>query len=58
MPFIEALPPLLTGICLRTNNITSDWSWRIPSILQAAPSLLQISLIFFIPESPRWLISK
>jgi len=45
-------------ICLRTNNITSDWSWRIPSVLQAAPSLLQITLIFFIPESPRWLISK
>lgn len=36
----------------------STWSWRIPSILQALPSILQCSLIWFVPESPRWLISK
>ncbi|KAG9008361.1 hypothetical protein FRB94_013408 [Tulasnella sp. JGI-2019a] len=36
----------------------STWSWRIPSILQALPSLLQVTLIWFCPESPRWLISK
>ncbi|KAG8853280.1 hypothetical protein FRB96_008365 [Tulasnella sp. 330] len=36
----------------------STWSWRIPSIIQALPSLLQVTLIWFCPESPRWLISK
>ncbi|KIO22815.1 hypothetical protein M407DRAFT_27690 [Tulasnella calospora MUT 4182] len=36
----------------------STWSWRIPSALQALPSLLQCTLIWFCPESPRWLISK
>lgn len=36
----------------------STWSWRIPSVLQALPSLLQCTLIWFCPESPRWLISK
>ncbi|KAF2009722.1 general substrate transporter [Aaosphaeria arxii CBS 175.79] len=41
-----------------TNNIASQWSWRIPSILQALPSLLQISCVWFVPESPRWYISK
>ncbi|KAI1843544.1 hypothetical protein JX266_010177 [Neoarthrinium moseri] len=49
---------LAAAICFGTNNIPSDWGWRIPSLLQMAPSLLQIALIFFIPESPRWLITK
>ncbi|KAF8527615.1 general substrate transporter [Hysterangium stoloniferum] len=38
--------------------IKNSWSWRIPSALQALPSVLQILLIWFAPESPRWLISK
>lgn len=36
----------------------SNWGWRIPSLLQVIPSLLQITFISFLPESPRWLISK
>ncbi|KDQ15950.1 hypothetical protein BOTBODRAFT_130708 [Botryobasidium botryosum FD-172 SS1] len=36
----------------------TTWSWRIPSLLQGLPSLLQVLLIWFVPESPRWLISK
>ncbi|KAK3718399.1 hypothetical protein LTR37_005212 [Vermiconidia calcicola] len=47
------------GITFGTMSLgASDWAWRIPSILQCVPSLMQISLIFFIPESPRWLVSK
>ena len=38
-----------------TFSMTSSWSWRIPSVLQGLPSLIQCCLIFFIPESPRWL---
>ncbi|KDN67688.1 hypothetical protein CSUB01_01216 [Colletotrichum sublineola] len=49
---------LAAGICFRTNGIDSDWAWRIPSLLQICPSLLQISFVMFLPESPRWLISK
>ncbi len=41
-----------------TFRIENTWSWRIPSLLQGLPSVLQLFLIFFIPESPRWLISK
>lgn len=37
-------------------RITNTWSWRLPSLLQGLPSILQFCLIFFIPESPRWLI--
>ncbi|KAH0835891.1 hexose transporter [Lanmaoa asiatica] len=38
--------------------INSTWSWRLPSLLQGAPSVLQFVLILFAPESPRWLMSK
>lgn len=41
-----------------TTHIPSAWSWRIPSLLQMAPSLLQVTFIFFLPESPRFLVSK
>ncbi|KAK5223564.1 hypothetical protein LTR72_004950 [Exophiala xenobiotica] len=39
-------------------RIPTDWSWRIPTIVQGAPSVIQIIFIWWIPESPRWLISK
>ena len=41
-----------------TARIDSDWSWRIPSVLQAAPSALQFFLIWLVREAPRWLVSK
>ncbi|KAK0458058.1 hexose transporter [Desarmillaria tabescens] len=41
-----------------TFKIKNTWAWRIPSALQALPSVLQVALIWFIPESPRWLVSK
>ncbi|KZV90544.1 hypothetical protein EXIGLDRAFT_676929 [Exidia glandulosa HHB12029] len=34
------------------------WSWRVPSIVQALPCVIQIVFVWFIPESPRWLISR
>ena len=46
------------GVILGTFVMTSNWGWRIPSFLQAVPSLLLVSLIWFLPESPRWLISR
>jgi MFS family permease len=49
---------LAAGITFGTQGIKSNWGWRIPSLLQAAPSFLQVTLIFFVPESPRFLISK
>lgn len=41
------------------NNIAhSEWSWRLPFLLQSALPLLCLPLAIFIPQSPRWLISK
>ncbi|PSS23059.1 hypothetical protein M430DRAFT_135583 [Amorphotheca resinae ATCC 22711] len=45
-------------ITFGTFRINGTWSWRIPSIFQALPSVLQAIGIFFLPESPRWLVSK
>ncbi|KAI0400913.1 guanine deaminase [Xylaria palmicola] len=49
---------LAAGITFGTNNIMNNYGWRIPSWLQMVPSLVQITFIFFVPESPRWLITQ
>jgi len=43
---------------IQTETLASSWSWRIPSLLQAAPSCWCFLILIFIPESPRWLISQ
>lgn len=40
-----------------TFQIPTQWAWRIPSLLQAAPALVQIVGVWFVPESPRWLVA-
>ncbi|KAJ9161104.1 General substrate transporter [Coniochaeta hoffmannii] len=47
-----------SAIAIGTSDMKSDWAWRIPSLLQICPSLLQIATVFLLPESPRYLISK
>lgn len=49
---------LAAWITLGTLTIKSDWSWRAVSLIQMFPSLISITLTWFVPESPRWLISK
>ncbi|PVH74595.1 general substrate transporter [Cadophora sp. DSE1049] len=41
-----------------TFRINSTASWRIPSAMQGLPSVIQLLGIWFVPESPRWLISR
>jgi len=45
-------------IAFGTNNVNSNWSWKTLTILQIVPSVIQLMFIWWIPESPRWLISK
>ncbi|OBT42404.1 hypothetical protein VE00_06006 [Pseudogymnoascus sp. WSF 3629] len=46
------------GLTLGTYAWPTDWSWRLPTIFQIVPSILQLAFIWFIPESPHWLISR
>ncbi|KAH7928915.1 general substrate transporter [Leucogyrophana mollusca] len=41
-----------------TFHVPTSWAWRIPSAIQGFPSVIQVCLIWFVPESPRWLVSK
>lgn len=51
---------LAAWITYGTNQIgeNSDWAWRIPSFLQGAVPLIQVATIFWVPESPRFLVAK
>ncbi|KXS99945.1 hypothetical protein AC578_788 [Pseudocercospora eumusae] len=39
-------------------SFTNDAQWRGPLAVQAAPLLLLVPISFFIPETPRYLVSK
>ncbi|RSM01958.1 hypothetical protein CEP52_008274 [Fusarium oligoseptatum] len=41
-----------------TYPIESNWSWRLPCILRAIIPAYPAIMVWFCPESPRWLISK
>ncbi|KAJ7284990.1 general substrate transporter [Mycena rebaudengoi] len=36
----------------------NNWTWRAPTLVQAIIPLLQVCLVWFVPESPRFLVSK
>ncbi|PPQ69312.1 hypothetical protein CVT25_005913 [Psilocybe cyanescens] len=36
----------------------TEWSWRVPTLVQAICPVIQLFSIWFVPESPRWLVSK
>ncbi|PTD06719.1 hypothetical protein HYE67_001398 [Fusarium culmorum] len=45
-------------ITFGTLRISGYWSCRIPTPLQDTAPLLQFALCYFMPESPRYLVSK
>lgn len=44
----------MAWIAWATSTIQNDWSWRTLTILQAVPAAIQLTFIFWVPESPRW----
>ncbi|KAJ5116820.1 hexose transporter protein [Penicillium angulare] len=38
--------------------VPGDWGWRFPSVLQALGPILVNIVVFFCPESPRWLVKN
>lgn len=49
---------IASGVTTATFAMDSTWGWRIPSLLQAVFSAIQIVFLPLCPESPRWLISN
>lgn len=55
---------IVTGIVIAfwttygTLHIPSEWSWRLPFLIQIIPGLVLGIGIIFLPFSPRWLCSK
>lgn len=45
-------------IAWATSTIPNSWSWRTLALLQVVPAVIQITFIYWVPESPRWHISK
>ncbi|KAJ5808278.1 hypothetical protein N7474_009547 [Penicillium riverlandense] len=46
------------SVIFGTLPIASSWSWRIPCMLQTFYPTVQLVGLCFVPESPRWLVSK
>ncbi|KAL7793785.1 general substrate transporter [Trichoderma ceciliae] len=49
---------IAAGITLGTGQWQSTWAWRFPSLIQGIFSVACILVLPFIPESPRWLVSR
>lgn len=41
-----------------TAYIDSDWSWRSITLLQIVPSVIQLTFVYWLPESPRYLVDR
>jgi len=42
---------LAASIAIGTVEIKGDWSWRLPSLLQIVPSVMQICTVLYAPTS-------
>ncbi|ROV87856.1 hypothetical protein VSDG_09540 [Cytospora chrysosperma] len=49
---------LVSCIGWGTAYIDNDWSWRSITLMQTVPSLIQLTFIWWLPESPRYLLNK
>ncbi|KAK3291086.1 sugar transporter-like protein [Chaetomium fimeti] len=49
---------LVSCIAWGTANVKTAWSWRSITLIQVVPSLIQLAGIWWIPESPRYLVNK
>lgn len=53
------LGAILSSWCtFGTQSLSGSWSWRTPSILQAGYPVVQLAFLYWVPESPRWLVAQ
>jgi len=55
--YLGAIIAAWTGFGAIT-NLAGNLQWRLPTGLQCLMPGIQLIFVFFLPESPRWLISK
>ncbi|THV08266.1 general substrate transporter [Dendrothele bispora CBS 962.96] len=48
---------LCTGIAIGTGKLLDTTSWRAPLAIQIAPATVLALFVWFLPESPRWLMA-
>ncbi|KAK2005885.1 MFS general substrate transporter [Colletotrichum eremochloae] len=46
------------GVTYSTLKFDSTWAWRLPTLIQGIWGLWCVSLIPWMPESPRWLVDQ
>ncbi|KAJ3538535.1 hypothetical protein NM208_g5871 [Fusarium decemcellulare] len=49
---------IVNAVCRGTSSLPGNEAWRIPFGLFFVIPVIVMGLIFFIPESPRWLLTK
>ncbi|KAK3329759.1 general substrate transporter [Apodospora peruviana] len=49
---------IVAWLSFGTNYTHNDWSWRVPALIQGVPSIIQLVFIYWVPESPRYLMAK
>ncbi|KIW18021.1 hypothetical protein PV08_02308 [Exophiala spinifera] len=49
---------IISVIANRTSQVNTNWAWRIPFSLFFIVPTIVASLIWFLPESPRWLVLR
>ncbi|GAB1310672.1 Lactose permease [Madurella fahalii] len=54
--FGGAIPAAI--VTFGTNYMGNDYSWRVPLILQAFACVIVLCAVFFLPESPRFLMAN
>ena len=45
---------LASGLAIPFGKAASNYAWRGPIYLQAAPAVINLAFVLFLPESPRW----
>ncbi|EXJ83762.1 hypothetical protein A1O1_07389 [Capronia coronata CBS 617.96] len=47
---------LAAGITYCTAKMQSTWAWRLPSAIQGVLTVISVTVLPFVPETPRWLM--
>ena len=54
--YVGSIPA--AAVTFGTNYLTSDLSWQVPLILQAVAAGAVCVMIWWCPESPRWMMAQ